>query len=82
MLATDKPANGTFPLTKAHGAGGRCVQAHFMLDAKAVDVIAPLVTADPIRQPFRDQEQERPRLPGGPSGRRASTRCRMLSVRS
>lgn len=73
---TDSPGFLAFHKTIAidHGAGGGGVDAHLMFKTRAEHVIATSERTIRIDEKFRDEKQRYAFVPGGASGRRASTR--------
>ncbi len=79
ILLADQPAGRPGPGAAVdHRAGGGGVQAELAFDAGDGDVVA----ARRRRARFGTRNMEMPRVPGGASGSRASTRWTMFSVRS
>ena len=58
------------------------MNAEFVFDRMCAQVVARADRAVGIEQKFWHQNREMPRVPGGASGSRASTKWMMFSVRS
>ena len=82
VFLADQIADRAALIAHGHGAGGSGMHAELVLDAAGVDVVARAQRAIGIDQEFRNQEQRNAPVPAGASGRRASTKCTMLSVMS